>query len=161
MANELNYKIELVKLSEKDGGGYLAYVPKLPGCMSDGETPEEALKNVQDAIKCWVETAKELNRAIPEFDEYKDENDYSGKILLRMPKTMHKILSEMAEKEEISLNNLIQNLLSFAIGYKKGEKNVNINYNVVVTSKINKKSKDKWHERINSNIDIIEKLAMR
>jgi predicted RNase H-like HicB family nuclease len=71
MTNELNYKVEIVKLSEKDGGGYLAHVPKLPGCMSDGETPEEASKNIQDAIKCWIETAKELGREIPEFDEYK------------------------------------------------------------------------------------------
>ena len=139
MTNKLNYKVEVIKLSEENGGGYLAYVPKLPGCMSDGETPEEALKNVQDAIKCWIETAKELRRTIPVFEEYKDENDYSGKFLLRMPKSMHKMLSEMAEKERISLNNLIQNLLSFAIGYKKGEKNMDINYNVIVTSKINEK----------------------
>ena len=139
MTNKLNYKVEVIKLSEENGGGYLAYVPKLPGCMSDGETPEEALKNVQDAIKCWIETEKELGRTIPVFEEYKDENDYSGKFLLRMPKSMHKMLSEMAEKERISLNNLIQNLLSFAFGYKKGEKNMDINYNVIVTNKINEK----------------------
>jgi predicted RNase H-like HicB family nuclease len=49
---EFNYKIKIIKLTEEEGGGYLAYVPELPGCMSDGETLEEALKNVQDAIKC-------------------------------------------------------------------------------------------------------------
>jgi predicted RNase H-like HicB family nuclease len=37
--------------------------------MSDGETPEEALRNVQDAIKCWIETAKEKGRAIPLHDD--------------------------------------------------------------------------------------------
>ena len=48
---------------EKAGGNYSAYVPDLPGCMSDGETPEEALLNVQDAILAWLEAAEELGRA--------------------------------------------------------------------------------------------------
>ncbi len=46
----LDYAIRIEKLSAEDGGGYLATVPDLPGCMSDGETPEEALNNIQDAI---------------------------------------------------------------------------------------------------------------
>jgi antitoxin HicB len=49
-----------------DGGGFLATVPDLPGCMSDGETPQEALAGVQDAIVCWIEEARELGRAIPD-----------------------------------------------------------------------------------------------
>jgi predicted RNase H-like HicB family nuclease len=53
-------------LSEDDGGGFFATVPDLPGCMSDGETPEEALLNVQDAIATWIEGALELGRPIPE-----------------------------------------------------------------------------------------------
>jgi len=53
-------------LSQDDGGGFLATVPDLPGCMSDGETPEEALLNVQDAILAWIEAAEELGRPIPQ-----------------------------------------------------------------------------------------------
>jgi antitoxin HicB len=49
----------------EDGGGFAATVPDLPGCMSDGETPEEALANVQDAIRAWIEAAEELGRSIP------------------------------------------------------------------------------------------------
>ena len=52
-------------MADSDGGGYVATVPDLPGCMSDGETPEEALKNVQDAIESWMEAAKEWNEEIP------------------------------------------------------------------------------------------------
>ena len=59
---EKNYRIEITRLSNEDGGGFLATVPALSGCMSDGETQEEALVNVQDAIKCWIETAEELGR---------------------------------------------------------------------------------------------------
>ena len=47
---KLEYSVRIERLAEGDGGGYLATVPGLPGCMSDGETPEEALKNVQEAI---------------------------------------------------------------------------------------------------------------
>jgi predicted RNase H-like HicB family nuclease len=53
-------------LSEEDGGGFLATVPELPGCMSDGETRAEALVNVEDAIACWMEAAKEMGHEIPE-----------------------------------------------------------------------------------------------
>jgi antitoxin HicB len=52
-------------LADSDGGGYLAIVPDLPGCMSDGETPEEALRNVQEAIASWIEAAKEWKQEIP------------------------------------------------------------------------------------------------
>ncbi len=53
----LEYAVLLSPLPADDGGGFVATVPDLPGCMSDGETPEEALANVQDAIECWIEAA--------------------------------------------------------------------------------------------------------
>ena len=62
---KLEYAVRIERLAESDGGGYLASVPDLPGCMSDGETPEEALKNVQEAIASWIEAAKEWNQDIP------------------------------------------------------------------------------------------------
>jgi antitoxin HicB len=62
----LEYAVRIERLAESDGGGYLATVPDLPGCMSDGETPEEALKNVQEAISSWIEAAKEGKRDIPQ-----------------------------------------------------------------------------------------------
>lgn len=62
---DLRYAVLIETLSEGDGGGFLATVPDLSGCMSDGETPEEALVNVQDAIATWIEGAQELGRPIP------------------------------------------------------------------------------------------------
>jgi antitoxin HicB len=61
----LEYSVRIERLSDSDGGGYLATVPDLPGCMSDGETPEEALKNVQEAITSWIESAREWKMDIP------------------------------------------------------------------------------------------------
>jgi antitoxin HicB len=61
----LEYSVRIERLADSDGGGYLATVPDLPGCMSDGETPEEALKNVQEAIASWIEAAEEWQTDIP------------------------------------------------------------------------------------------------
>ena len=63
---QLRYAILIEPLSDEDGGGFLATVPDLPGCMSDGDTPEEALVNVQDAILAWLEAAEEMGRPIPQ-----------------------------------------------------------------------------------------------
>lgn len=60
-----DYEIHIGPLSEEEGGGYLATVPELPGCMSDGDSPQEALENVFDAIACWIEAAEEMGRAVP------------------------------------------------------------------------------------------------
>ena len=62
---KLEYAVRIERLAEENGGGYLAVVPDLPGCMSDGATPEEALKNVQEAIVSWIEDAKEWKQPIP------------------------------------------------------------------------------------------------
>jgi predicted RNase H-like HicB family nuclease len=60
-----DYTIVIETLPDEDGGGYLATVPELPGCMSDGETQEEALANVRDAISTWMYTAEKMGREIP------------------------------------------------------------------------------------------------
>ncbi|WP_453953695.1 type II toxin-antitoxin system HicB family antitoxin [Bradyrhizobium sp. USDA 377] len=61
-----DYAVTIRPLSAADGGGFVALVPDLPGCMSDGETPQEALANAQDAIACWIEAAHEMGRPVPE-----------------------------------------------------------------------------------------------
>jgi antitoxin HicB len=66
MKHNLLYPYILKRLSEEDGGGYLIEFPDLPGCMSDGETEEEAILMGKDAVFAWIETAKELNRPIPQ-----------------------------------------------------------------------------------------------
>jgi predicted RNase H-like HicB family nuclease len=61
---ELDYAVIIEPLAAEDGGGFVATVPDLPGCMSDGETPEAALSNVRDAINAWIEEARALGRAV-------------------------------------------------------------------------------------------------
>ena len=61
----LGYPIVLEPLSPEDRGGFLASVPDLPGCTSDGETPEEAIAGIIDAIEAWIEEARSLSRNVP------------------------------------------------------------------------------------------------
>ena len=65
MNQEYNYQMNLRPLSNDEGGGWLVTFPDLPGCMSDGETPHEALSNGLDAMNCWIETALEFGRKLP------------------------------------------------------------------------------------------------
>ena len=60
-----DYAVVIETLSDQDGGGFVATVPDLPGCMSDGATREEAARNIADAIESWIEEANRLGRAIP------------------------------------------------------------------------------------------------
>jgi antitoxin HicB len=59
------HAIRIEPLAPEDGGGFIALAPELPGCRSDGDTPEEALRNGYDAIACWIEAAQEMGRSVP------------------------------------------------------------------------------------------------
>ncbi|MEJ7933676.1 type II toxin-antitoxin system HicB family antitoxin [Sphingobium sp. AN558] len=60
-----DYEIDVRPLADDLGGGFVATVPELPGCMSDGETPEEALNGAYDAVECWIAEAARLGRNVP------------------------------------------------------------------------------------------------
>lgn len=107
----LKYKIELSEISEEDGGGWLATHPELEGCMSDGETTEEAIQNLNDARREWIDFCLRKDLSIPE-PKREDDQEYSGKFTLRVSKSTHKKLVEKSEEENISLNNLVNQYIT-------------------------------------------------
>jgi predicted RNase H-like HicB family nuclease len=60
------YKYEIIIYWSSEDEAFIAEVPELPGCMSHGNTPEDALKNAKEAIQLWIDTAKEFGDPIPE-----------------------------------------------------------------------------------------------
>ena len=60
-----DYPFTVHPLAKEEGGGYLIEFPDLPGCISDGETPEDAIRNGQDALKSYLLTLKEFSRPAP------------------------------------------------------------------------------------------------
>ena len=103
----LSYRMEIVK--DSDEGGFVASYPDLPGCITCGETEEEALKNALDAKKAWLEAALEENIEIPEPDSLEA---YSGQFKLRLPRSLHRALAEHSQREGISMNQYCVYLLS-------------------------------------------------
>jgi antitoxin HicB len=63
---QFEYAVLIEPLSDEEGGGFLATVPELPGCIADSDTREAAARNIEDAIACWLEEAKAIGRDIPE-----------------------------------------------------------------------------------------------
>ena len=110
MTENGGYPVFIRPMTEDEGGGYLATVPDLPGCMSDGETPQEAAKNVQDAIASWVEAAERLDQRVPA------PNSATGQWRQRVPRTVHLALKQIARSEGVSLNALVSSILSKSVG---------------------------------------------
>lgn len=110
----LPYTIELIR---QPGGGWFVQVKELPGCMSVGDTPDEAVEMIQDAMRLWIETALEDGEPIP---EPRPLEDYSGRFVVRVPRSLHRDLVVQAEREGVSLNQYINTILARAVGRLPG-----------------------------------------
>jgi predicted RNase H-like HicB family nuclease len=98
---KLPYNIIIRHTVDKSGSYYFATVLEFDGCMSDGDTYQEAFENIQEAMAGWIET--KLANGFPVPPPVGDET-YSGKFVVRLPKTLHARLALEAEKEGVSLN---------------------------------------------------------
>ena len=110
--NEVKYPLTIKPLSKEEGGGYQVEYLDLPGCMADGETVEEALKEGEDAVLAWIRSAKEDGETIP---EPRSLDKYSGQWRIRVPKSLHAELDAKAKLEGVSLNTLSIVLLAEGI----------------------------------------------
>ncbi len=109
----LPYRV--VVYPEGDGSGYTAVVPELPGCMTCADTYEQLWPLLEEAKELWLEVALANGDHIPEPAPVEVET-YSGKFVVRVPRTLHRQLAERAEQEGTSLNQLVVMLLSEGMG---------------------------------------------
>lgn len=122
--NLFGYSVNLIRLSEDDGGGWLAETPELKGCLADGDNPDEALNSLKDVLETWLEVAREEGQEIPQPRIYIN-SEYSGKFTLRIPKTLHRQLAKEADREGVSLNQLILALIAYNWGTKTSNEDAN------------------------------------
>ena len=88
----------------------------MPGCISDGETLEEAIANGRDALQSALLTMKEFGRAIPQPVMAKAA---SGQWRQRVPRSRHNRLVARAKQEGVSLNTLVATMIAEGLGRRK------------------------------------------
>jgi antitoxin HicB len=107
---KLPYTIELQKHPEE---GWFVRVKELRGCISEGDTAEEALAMIQEAMELWLEVSLEEGIPIP---EPRPDEDYSGKFVVRVPRSLHRELVDEAQRQGTSLNQYINVALARSVG---------------------------------------------
>ena len=101
------YKIEIIPDAVE--GGYVVSYPELRGCLTTGETIEEAIANAEDAKRAWLIAALEEEYPIPDPS---NDGSYAGQFKIRIPKSLHRQLAMQSKKEGISMNQYCLYLLS-------------------------------------------------
>lgn len=118
MEKNIEYYLELPytrELIPEPGGIWFVQIKELPNCMSQGNSPEEALRNIDEAMRGWIKSELEDGEEIP---EPKEEEEYSGNFRLRLPKSLHRQLVQVADQQGVSLNAYCSAALAQAVGRK-------------------------------------------
>jgi antitoxin HicB len=110
----LPYRISVTHQDGDESSPWLASVEELAGCEARGATAAEAVAQIPSALAEWVAGAHASGREIPEPH---DARQYSGKLLVRMPKSLHRELARAAERDQVSLNAYMNGVLAAAIGW--------------------------------------------
>jgi antitoxin HicB len=106
----LPYTIEILR---EDADTWFARVKELPGCITEGDSAQDAAEMILDAMHGWVEIALADGQTIP---EPRPVEDYSGKFVVRVPKSLHRDLAQEADRQGISLNQFIGTELARSVG---------------------------------------------
>jgi len=97
----LPYNIVIRHVNDESGSYYFAKVQELDGCMSDGKTIEEVYSNIREAMEGWIEAKIEAGFDVP---LPVDADNYSGRFVVRIPKSLHARLAAEAQMDGVSLN---------------------------------------------------------
>ncbi len=98
---------------DPDTGTYTAEVPEFPGCVTQGSTVAEAHERLEDAAASWIEAATGLGQEIPPPSRI---HEYRGRIALRLPRSLHRRASQLAERDGTSLNQYIVVAIAEKVG---------------------------------------------
>jgi antitoxin HicB len=107
---KLPYTIEMIQQST---GSWFVAIKELPGCISQGDTPEDAVAMIHDAMRAWIEVALEDGMPVPEPQA---DEEYSGRFMVRVPRSLHRQLVQTADRQGVSLNAYCIAVLAQASG---------------------------------------------
>lgn len=113
----LPYTVEIYRDASDGEITYIARVVELPGCFTQADSFDELEVMVLDAMQAWIESALEDGAPIP---EPRTNDQYSGKFVVRLPRSLHRQLVTTAEREGVSLNAFVSTTLAQAVGAIRG-----------------------------------------
>ena len=105
-----------VVVRKDEDGDFVARINELPGCISHGSTEASAIESVHSMQRLWIEDALSEGDVIPEPENPAEMP--SGKWVQRVPRKLHKDLASLAERENVSLNQLVTSMLSEAVAVR-------------------------------------------
>src|ERR1700733_1243421 len=107
-----------VVLKRDEEGDVVARVKELEGCVADGQDEMEAIGHLEQVKELWLRAALKNGNDIP-LPEKDDDELPSGKWLMRVPRTLHKKLVDLADREGVSLNQFVTVCLAEVVGEKR------------------------------------------
>jgi antitoxin HicB len=110
------YQFTVRPLSKEEGGGYLVQYPDMPGCMSDGETIQQAIANGREALQDCIDVFRESGRKIPK------PTIEPAQWRQRVPRTLYAKLTKQAAREGVSVNSFVTAIIAEAIGAKRARR---------------------------------------
>jgi len=119
MRDLTQYPFEIRPLTQEEGGGYLISFTDFSECISDGETPEEAIQNGLDALAETIAALEDLRLPVP---APASNGNYSGKFIQRIPKSLHARLALRAKQEGVSMNTLVTSFLAESLGMRETQR---------------------------------------
>ena len=125
----LAYRIEIYP--DENGEGFTALIPDLPGCISSGDTPEDALASIDEAKRLWLEVALDQGDPVPEPTPLTLER-FSGRFLVRSPRSLHRRLVERAGLEGVSLNQLVVSIISESMGRARSSQSYTLQFEAIL-----------------------------
>jgi antitoxin HicB len=115
--DKLPYNIILETWDDGNGPYYVARVAELPHCMIHGDTPQEAISEIETVKREWIESNLKRGNKIPEPVARK----YSGQISLRIPPSLHRLLINASKVQDVSLNQYMTMALANFVGFQSAE----------------------------------------
>jgi antitoxin HicB len=125
MTKDAAYYLSLPYTIEDGVAYWFARVRELPGCMTEAERFEQLDGMIQEAMTSWLEDALADGDPIP---EPRPVEEYSGKFVIRLPRSLHRDLVETAVQEGVSLNAFITAALARAVGQATKQPEINAAY---------------------------------
>jgi len=102
-----------VVLPDAETGTFTARILEFPGCVAQGRSVEEAYGRLEDAARAWLEAALDLGQSIPSPVE---EQTHRGRVLVRLPRSLHRQAVEAARRDATSLNQFIVTAVAVRVG---------------------------------------------